>query len=104
VIDINEPEIRLDQLPLRLLVALVLAPRELALLRPREQAPVADLANVEPEWILRDSVGPLAGRDLDRIEQRLCLARVTNPVDGECRHDEYMHDHLPHRSLPPTQR
>ena len=44
---------RLDQLPLRGLVALVLAPCELALLGRRQQAAVADLAHVELERVLR---------------------------------------------------
>ena len=47
----HEPEVRLDQLSLCGLVALVLAARELALLLRREQAPVADLADVELEGI-----------------------------------------------------
>ena len=43
----------LDQLALRFLVALVLAPRELALLGRGQQPTVADLADVELERILR---------------------------------------------------
>ena len=49
----HEPEIALDQPSLRRLVALVLAPGELALLGGRQQAAVADLAHVELERILR---------------------------------------------------
>ena len=49
----HEPEVRLDQLSLRRLVALVLAPGELALLGGCQQAAVADLAHVELEGILR---------------------------------------------------
>jgi hypothetical protein len=49
----HKPEVRLDQLALRCLVALVLAARELALLGRREQPAVADLAHVELERILR---------------------------------------------------
>ena len=49
----HEPEVRLDQLALGRLVALVLAPCELALLGGGQQAAVADLAHVELERILR---------------------------------------------------
>ena len=59
----HEAEVRLDQLPLRFLVAGVLAPGELALFLAREQRPVADLADVEPQRIagrrLRDRSGLL---------------------------------------------
>jgi hypothetical protein len=41
----------LDQLALRVFVALVLAPRELALLRGCQQPAVPDLADLELEWI-----------------------------------------------------
>ena len=47
----HEPEVRLDQLALGGLVALVLAAGELALLGRREQRPVADLADVELERV-----------------------------------------------------
>src|SRR5581483_2621859 len=62
----DEAEVRLDQLPLRILVAGVLAARELALLFPCQERAGADLANVELERIgggsrirawLRDEVG-----------------------------------------------
>src|SRR5919197_458291 len=43
----DEPEVRLDQLLLRLLVALVLPSRELALLSGRQERPVADRADVK---------------------------------------------------------
>ena len=49
----HEPEVALDQLPLRRLVALVLEACELPLLRRREQAAVTDLAHVELERVLR---------------------------------------------------
>ena len=69
----HEPEVALDQPALRLLVALVLAPGELALLRMGEQAPVSDLANVELEGILgrreRSLRHYLVG---DGVEERLC--------------------------------
>src|SRR2546426_1561637 len=45
----HESEVRLDQLLLGLLVALVLAPGELALLRGRQEGTVADRADVELE-------------------------------------------------------
>ena len=51
----DEAEVALDQAPLRGLVALVLAPRELALLGRRQERAVADLADVELERILRRS-------------------------------------------------
>jgi len=41
-----------DQLALGVFVALVLAPRELALLRRCQEPAVADLADVQLEWIL----------------------------------------------------
>jgi hypothetical protein len=47
----HEPEVRLDEPPLRLLVALVLPSRELALLGCREQPTVSDLTDVELERI-----------------------------------------------------
>jgi len=47
----HEPEVRLDQLALGRLVALVLQPGELALLLGCQQGPVADLADVELEWV-----------------------------------------------------
>ena len=47
----HEPQVRLDQLPLRVFVALVLAARELALLLARQQRAVADLADVEPQRV-----------------------------------------------------
>ena len=49
----HEPQVALDQAPLRELVAEVLAPRELALLGRREQPPVADLADVELQRVGR---------------------------------------------------
>ena len=68
-----EPEVALDQATLRLLVALVLAPGELALLGVREQATVADLPDVELERVLRRREGGF-WRDLvvDGVEERLC--------------------------------
>jgi hypothetical protein len=48
----DEPQVGLDELPLRLLVALVLPPGELALLGRRQQAAVADLANVELQRVV----------------------------------------------------
>ena len=47
----HEPEVRLDQALLGRLVAQVLAPGELALLRRRQQAAVAELADVELERV-----------------------------------------------------
>ena len=47
----HEPQVRLDQLPLRHLVALVLAARELPLFLAREQRAAADLAHVELERV-----------------------------------------------------
>jgi len=47
----HEPQVRLDQTPLRVLVALVLPAGELALFFTREQRTVADLAHVELERI-----------------------------------------------------
>ena len=58
----DEPEVRLDQPPLRLLVAGVLAPRELALLGAGQQRAAADRADVELERILR------RGGALERLE------------------------------------
>src|SRR6185437_14603202 len=49
----HEPEVRLDQFLLGLLVALVLAPCKLALLGRRQEWPVADRADVKLEGILR---------------------------------------------------
>jgi hypothetical protein len=49
----DEPEVRLDQLALRVLVPLVLPARELALLGGRQERAVADRADVELERILR---------------------------------------------------
>jgi hypothetical protein len=46
-------KVRLDQPALRRLVAQVLAPGERALLLPRQQRTVADLADVELERVLR---------------------------------------------------
>ena len=51
----DEPEVRLDELALRRRVALVLAPRELALLGRGEQSPVADLAHVQLQRVVRGS-------------------------------------------------
>ena len=51
----DEPQVALDQPILRLLVALVLAAGELALLGMGQQTPVADLADVELERVLRRS-------------------------------------------------
>ena len=48
----HEPQIALDQPTLCLLVALVLAPRELSLLGRSEQPSIADLAHVETKRIL----------------------------------------------------
>src|SRR5438094_544178 len=47
----HEPQVRLDQLALRGLVSRVLEPGELALLGRRQERAVADLADVELEWI-----------------------------------------------------
>jgi hypothetical protein len=49
----HETQVRLDQLPLRGLVAEVLEPRELALLRGGQQRAVADLADVQLEGVGR---------------------------------------------------
>src|SRR5690348_13646714 len=69
----HEAKVRFDQLLLRLLVTGVLAASELALLRGGEQAPVADLANVELERILGERFyGPFVDGLGDRVEQRLC--------------------------------
>ena len=48
----HEPQVRLDELALRRLVAQVLAPGELALLRRRQEAAVADLADVELQRVV----------------------------------------------------
>src|SRR5262249_60986702 len=47
----DEAPVRLDQLALRLLVALILAPGELAPLLPGEQRAVSDLADIEPQRV-----------------------------------------------------
>ena len=49
----------LDQLALRVFVALVLAPRELAFLRRCQEPAVADLAHIQLERILRRRRGLL---------------------------------------------
>ena len=58
----HQPQVRLDQPPLRLLVAFVLAPRELALLGGREQPSVSDLADVELQRVVREVVALLPSR------------------------------------------
>jgi hypothetical protein len=70
----DEPQVRLDELALGGLVALVLPPRQLALLGRRQQGPVADLTDVELERILR------RGRFLDFLRlfvllRLLCFLR-----------------------------
>ena len=76
----DEPEVRLDQLALRRLVAQVLAARELALLRRREQAPVADLTDVQLQRVVggrSGEPGELARRRrLVRDGGRLLVRRV----------------------------
>jgi len=60
----HETEVALDQPPLGRLVAEVLAPGELALLRGGEQPAVTDLAHVELEGVLgrdRDQLGRCGG-------------------------------------------
>jgi hypothetical protein len=68
----HEPEIALDQPALCLLVAEILAPRELPLLCVRQKPAVADLADVELQRILRRRFGrilrPVVGHG---VEERL---------------------------------
>ena len=69
----HEAQVRLDQLPLRVLVACVLAPGELALFLARQQRPVADLADVEPQRV--------AGRRLrDRSGLLVVVGRLVRPA------------------------
>jgi hypothetical protein len=78
----HEPQVRLDQPPLRLFVALVLAPGELALLLAREQRTAADLPHVELERIRGRCV---VGRVLSRIgifHRRLYRLRVDSALES----------------------
>ena len=81
----HEPQVALDQAPLRELVAEVLAPGELALLRRREQPAVADLADVELQRVGRLEALVLAEArvlglvvfflfDVDEVEDGIGLA------------------------------
>ena len=73
----DEPEVRLDQLPLGEHIPLVLPPCELSLLDRSQQPPVADRPNVELQRIVNgltciEVVRPLARR----IEERLRSIRL----------------------------
>jgi len=104
----HEPEIPLDQPPLGLLVTLVLALGELALLRRRQQAAVADLTDVELEWVLDGRRGvenvDMLLLGLRRVESRdeleLRLFFLEHSVVRGRLHHHTKYRHLPAFRLP----
>ena len=86
----DEPKVRLDQLALRGLVPGILAAGELALLRRREQATVADLTHVELQGVVRARAGEpgeLARcRRLVNDGRMLLVRRVEEMLGGKAFH------------------
>ena len=85
----DEPEVALDQPSLGGLVALVLAPGELPLLGRRQQPPVADLTNVELEWVVGARPGelrPFPRLGLVRHRGLLTVSRVEKMFGGVAFH------------------
>jgi hypothetical protein len=85
----HETEVRLDQLTLCLLVASVLAARQLALLLGSQEPSVADLTHVELQWVRGLRGGGLVARfslyriRFDAVGRHKLEARVVGPVFGD---------------------
>ncbi len=81
----HEPEVRLDQPPLRLLVARVLSPGELALLGAGQQRTATDLAHVQAQRVLGRRLGACR-RGLPGARDRL-VVRLVGPRGAGDQHE-----------------